>query len=515
MAEKNPKIVVLQEGFTATQVAEESVSKVVKSANIVPDAVSMMETDFVPDESTVLSNEDLGMVFADLTDREAEALTKKPGVESVEDDVWTYALEDEDLDSPKGGDDFEGEFLEEDEEASLEIDEALSEYEFASDEDFDLISPEDATLAAQLEPDVDDMEIDDRGEIVSLDDPAVQQVEAAGIPRDKILAIVKCVIKCAIEQTSGKVQDVADEKISEVLASFGVVGSAQAAASAIRDYITCGLKIIYAPQAWRYSRGRGVRVAVVDTGITPRHPDLRVYGGASFVPGVKPWYDDHYHGTHVAGTIAALQNNRGVVGVAPRARLYAVKVLDRRGRGRLSGILNGLAWCYRHRMHVVNLSLGSLATTHDPRVYSRAYENAGRKLRGRCILPVAAAGNSGSTKQPYVGNPARCPSFMAVSAIDCKRRRAPFSSYGPQVEICAPGVNVWSTVPPTGYRQLSGTSMASPHVAGVAALVKRRRPAWCGDRIRVHLWRTALDLGRPGRDWFYGYGQVRAYHAVR
>jgi subtilisin len=322
------------------------------------------------------------------------------------------------------------------------------------------------------------------------------------------------VIKCAIEQTSGKVQDVADEKISEVLASFGVVGSAQAA-STIRDYITCGLKIIYAPQAWRYSMGRGVRVAVVDTGITPRHPDLRVYGGASFVPGVTHWHDDHYHGTHVAGTIAALQNNRGVVGVAPRARLYAVKVLDRRGSGRLSWILNGLAWCYRHRMHVVNLSLGSRVTTHDPRVYSRAYENAGRALRRRCILPVAAAGNDGATRRPYVGNPARCPSFMAVSAIDYKRRRAPFSSYGPQVEICPPGVNVWSTVPPTSYRQLSGTSMASPHVAGVAALVKRRRPAWCGDRIRVHLFRTALDLGRPGRDWFYGYGQVRAYHAVR
>ena len=104
---------------------------------------------------------------------------------------------------------------------------------------------------------------------------------------------------------------------------------------------------------------------------------------------------------------------------------------------------------------------------------------------------------------------------MAVSAIDCRRRRASFSSYGPQVEICAPGVSVLSTVPPNGYRRLSGTSMASPHVAGVAALVKRRRPSWSGDTIRIRLWRTALDLGRPGRDWFFGYGQVRAYHAVR
>ena len=204
-----------------------------------------------------------------------------------------------------------------------------------------------------------------------------------------------------------------------------------------------------------------------------------------------------------------------MIGVAPAARLYAVKVLNSRGSGRTSGILNGLAWCLRHRMHVVNLSLGSPATTHDPRVYSRAYETAARRLRRAGILPVAAAGNDGRTSRPFVNNPGRCPSFMAVAAIDCQRRRAPFSCYGPQVEICAPGVRVWSTVKPNGYGQKSGTSMACPHVAGVAALVKRRRPAWSGDSIRVHMRRTALDLGTPGRDWFYGYGQVRAWHAVR
>lgn len=258
-----------------------------------------------------------------------------------------------------------------------------------------------------------------------------------------------------------------------------------------------------------------MRVAVVDTGIASRHPDLKVYGGASFVPGVTSWHDDHHHGTHVAGTIAALANGRGVIGVAPRARLYAVKVLNKNGSGSTSGILNGLAWCRRHKMHIVNLSLGSGATTHDPRVYSRAYEAAGRRLRQQGILPVAAAGNSGRTSQPYVGNPARCPSFMAVSAVDCERRRPTFSSYGPQVEICAPGVKVWSTLPPNLYGQLSGTSMACPHVAGVAALVKQVYPAWGGDSIRVHLWRTALDLGTPGRDPFFGYGLVNAYSAVQ
>lgn len=508
MSERKPKIIIAKEDFTANQVAEESVSKVVKSAEVM-DAVDTMATDFEPDESTVLSNEEFNLVFANLSDNEADKLVGKPGVEFVEDDEMMYALGDENTDEVDE-DDLDGEFFDEDEEAALEIDEALTELELISDDDIDLVSPEDAVLAAQLEPEIDELEIDETGEIITLDEPAVEKVEAAGIPRDKLVAIVKCVI----EQFSGKIQDVPDEKISELLAAFGIPGSSSAA-RAVRDYITCGLRIIYAPQAWRYSTGSGVRVAVVDTGITPRHPDLRVYGGASFVPGVRRWYDDHYHGTHVAGTIAALRNRRGVVGVAPTARLYAVKVLNSRGSGRSSWILNGLAWCLRRRMHVVNLSLGSGARTHNIGNYSRAYENAGRRLRRRGILPVAAAGNSGSTRRPYVGNPARCPSFMAVSSVDCRRRRAASSSYGPQVEICAPGVNVLSTAPTRGYRRLSGTSMAAPHVAGVAALVKRRHPTWSGDTIRRHLWRTALDLGRPRRDWFFGYGQVRAYHAVR
>lgn len=507
MAKTKQKIVVVKEGFTADAVAKESVSKLIKKARVM-DAVTTMETDFEPDKSTVLANEEFRLVFANMTDAQAKDLSGKAGVESVEDDEVVYAWEDE---GPNEINDFGDEFLESDEEASLEIEEAMADM---ADGELEAVTPENAALASQIVPDVDELEIDEAGNLVSLDEYDPQQVEVAGIPRDKIMALVKCVIKCAIEQFAGKVQEVPDEKISEMLAGLDLSGDSGTVRAA-RDYITCGLRIIYAPQAWRYSTGAGVRVAVVDTGIAPRHPDLRVYGGASFVPGVTRWHDDHYHGTHVAGTIAAAMNRRGVVGVAPAARLYAVKVLDRRGRGQTSWILNGLAWCYRYRMHVVNLSLGSGATTHSTSNYSRAYENAGRLLRRRGILPVAAAGNSGSTSRPYVGNPGRCPSFMAVSSVDCNRRRSPFSSYGPQVEICAPGTGVLSTYPPNGYRRLSGTSMAAPHVAGVAALVKRRHPSWTGDRIRVHLWRTALDLGRPGRDWFFGYGQVRAYHAVR
>jgi subtilisin len=513
MSDKKKRIVVLKEDFTAHQVAEESVSNVVQSAETM-DAVEVMSTDFEPDESSVLYNDEFGVVFADLTDDEASRLEDRPGVDTVEEDEIAYALTDGD--PMETGDDFSFDDImaDVDEDAAYEIDHALDFDGFADDDDFDLITPEAAALACQMEPDIDDIDIDELGQVVRLDEARATEAEAAGIPKDKLLDLVKCVIRCAIEQSSGNVAELGDDNIAAILAAADVTPTSSGV-RAIRDYITCGLKIIYAPYAWRYSTGAGVRVAIVDTGITPRHPDLRVYGGVSYVSGVTRWYDDHYHGTHVAGTVAALMNNRGVVGVAPAARLYAVKVLNSRGSGYTSWILNGLAWCQRYRMHIVNLSLGSGATTHNPRDYSRAYEAAGRRLRQAGILPVAAAGNSGRTSRPYVGNPARCPSFMAVSSIDCKRRRSPFSSYGPQVEICAPGSDVWSTYPTSGYRKLSGTSMACPHVAGVAALAKRRRPSWSGDSIRVYLWRTALDLGTSGRDWLYGYGQVNAYRAVR
>lgn len=507
MAEKKAKIIVVKEDFTAAQVAEEQVAKVVKSADIL-EAVTTMATDFKPDKSTVLHNDDFGLVFADMTESEASKMTERPGVVSVEDDEIVYAWQG----GPFGEDNgyFDDGMVVEDEEATAQIDQTWDEVVERGAEEF-AISAEEAALVAQIEPGMDSgIDIDEMGQVINLDQSGVADVEAAGIPRDKIIALVKCVLKCSIEQFGGNVQEVSDEKIAALLGASGLAGSAEGV-QAIRDYITCGLKIIYAPHAWRYSLGTGVRVAVVDTGIAPRHPDILVYGGASFVPGVTSWHDDHYHGTHVAGTIAALANNRGVIGVAPKARLYAVKVLDKTGRGRTSGILNGLAWCRRNKMHVVNLSLGSAGSSHNPSDYSRAYESAGRALRQQGILPVAAAGNDNS----YVGNPARCPSFMAVGAVDCRHRRASFSNFGPQVEICAPGVETWSTVPQNGYRQLSGTSMACPHVAGVAALVKQRRPAWSGDSIRVHLWRTARDLGRAGRDPFFGYGLVNALRAVR
>jgi len=502
------RIVLVEEEKMASEVGIEQISKVRSNVSAM-DSVTAMLGDTIPEENVALTTDDIGAVTVALTDAEVEKLQGKAGIVAIENDETVYATQEdgqaEDL----------GDIVTEDAESLAQVDDAQAEIEAAPAVPDEMIASA-MQHASDTVPDIgDEIDFDDAGQAFSLaaasDPVVVSTAAAAGIPKDKIVKLIRCIVKCAFsELSSSGASDVSEEQIAALLSAQGVSGD-NVAVQAIRDYITCGLRIIYATYAWRYSTGAGVRVAVVDTGITPRHRDLRVYGGASFVPGVASWRDDHGHGTHVAGTIAAQRNDVGLVGVAPHARLYAVKVLDGNGSGQTSGVINGLVWCYRTRMHVANLSLGSRFNRHDPSQYSRAYERAGRLLRRRGILAVAAAGNA---NEP-VGNPARCPSYMAVSAVDCRRRRARVSCFGPQVEVAAPGVDTWSTYPTNGYRKLSGTSMAAPHVAGVAALIKRRNPSWHGDRVRVHMWRTAIDLGSAGRDYAFGFGLVNAYRAVR
>ncbi len=501
MAEKTPKIVLMKEDVDVFGFARDSI----KSAELV-DGVSVMATDFLPEENTVQASQDMGFFVANLSESEAKKLSENPDVEAVEDDIKVYAMGGGSGGWEPGEMGLAGSDLQLDDE-DIDALNADPYPQFGPDEV--PVSPENVQLAAQLTPDIgDELEFDESGALLDLGPGGLGEgvsPELAGMPREKLIALMKCIARC-MRVEAGAGQDIPDEQIAELAGA-----TAAAPSPVVREVITKGLWQIYAPYAWRYSAGAGARVAVVDTGIASRHPDLRVWGGASFVPGVASWNDDHGHGTHVAGTIAALRNGRGVVGVAPHAKLYAVKVLNAQGSGQLSWILNGLAWCASRGMHVVNLSLGSRETNHDPNVYNRAYERAGSSLRRRGILLCAAAGNSNEA----VGNPGRCPSFMAVSAVDYSHRKAPFSCFGRQVEICAPGVSIPSTFPPNGYKSLSGTSMATPHVSGVAALVKARYPGWHGDKIRVHLWRTARDLGTAGRDPIFGFGQVRAYHAVR
>jgi|CXWL01.1.fsa_nt_gi subtilisin len=243
-----------------------------------------------------------------------------------------------------------------------------------------------------------------------------------------------------------------------------------------RPELTWGLKRVQAPAAWavcardkvKTCEGAFVKVAVLDTGIFAEHSDLlgQVDGGYSALTkseNPKDYSDDNDepgHGTHVAGTIAAVKDGKGVVGVAPSARLYSVKVLDKNGSGNMSDIIDGLVWAVKNRMDVVNMSLGAP-------IDSDALKAAVRKASGSGgVIIVAAAGNSGAA----VSYPGAYDDVITVGASDFEDKLAPFSSRGPAVDFIAPGVDILSTRVGGGWLSLRGTSMACPHVAGLAAI---------------------------------------------
>lgn len=274
------------------------------------------------------------------------------------------------------------------------------------------------------------------------------------------------------------------------------------------ETIPAGVAQVKAPAAWGNSQGKGIRVGVVDTGIDFNHPDLKpnYVGGVSFVPGAPTPMDDNSHGTHCAGTIAAAINGAGVVGVAPQASLYAAKVLDKNGSGQFSWVIAGIDWCIQHKMHIVSMSLGGGSA---PSALQAICNTAWAKG----LLLVAAAGNAGPPVPPAtssVGFPAKYMNVIAVSAIDSSNVIAPFSSRGAEVDLCAPGVNVLSTVPGGGYGTKSGTSMACPHVSGVAALTWGAHRFSNNEQIWNLLASTVDNLGLPGWDLLYGYGRVDA-----
>lgn len=509
MEERHPKIVILKEEASRQPGVSGEVLKAAKISRESPAAaLDLMATEFEPTPDSVMETPEGGFFTGEFTDTDVEALKKNKQVEDVVDDEIQYAygprLEGSDLlirESEELAEDFDEAILEHDEAELRALEEELNQDLAAPTEE---PTAEEMNLVVSYESALTEEDIEIEHALLDLAEGAPDILPEALRDPALTLPAVRGLFRTLKEQGRA-LDEVSDEDMKVLLRARGLLAPEILAA----DVILPNIRMIYANLAWRFSMGAGARVAIVDTGISP-HPDLAIRGGVSYVPGVGSWRDDHGHGTHVAGITAALLNGRGIVGVAPRARVYAVKVLDRTGRGRLSSILNGLMWCYARHMHVVNLSLGSPFSSHDPRQYNTAYERVGRILRSRGILLVAAAGND---RMRPVGNPARCPSYMAVSAIDFRRRFAPFSNIGPQVEICAPGVQILSTVP-AGYRRMSGTSMAAPHVTGAGALVKGRYPTLHGDVVRRRLIQTALDLGRPGRDWFFGAGQVNAYRAV-
>lgn len=266
-----------------------------------------------------------------------------------------------------------------------------------------------------------------------------------------------------------------------------------------------GIKRIKANLAWPLSTGAKVKVAIVDTGIDRYHKDLKVVGGVNTVNHGKTFHDDNGHGTHVAGIVAALNNSLGVVGVAPKALLYGVKVLNKYGSGYLSDVIEGLQWCINHKMRVINMSLG---TPFDyPSFYAAIV-----KVAQAGITMVAAAGNSGCSGDTVI-YPAKYPQVIAVTAIAQNDSFAYFSSCGPSVDLTAPGVNIYSTYKGNSYAYMSGTSMATPHVTGTCALVLARKSLNPTQMI-THLKKQAELLPGLNSDQ-QGAGLVNALAAVK
>jgi thermitase len=265
-----------------------------------------------------------------------------------------------------------------------------------------------------------------------------------------------------------------------------------------------GLPKIWAQQAWAITTGStNVVVAIVDTGIELNHPDLagKLVRGANFVtPGLPPM-DRHGHGTHVAGTAAAITNNGiGVAGVSWGARLMPVKVLDDEGRGFLSDVANGIIWAADNDADVINLSLGTA-------VHSQMLENAVNYAWNEGSVLVCSAGNTGLSTPRFPASYTNC---IATAATDPRDNKAFFSTWGLWVDVAAPGVDILSTWVDGEYRRAMGTSMAAPHVAGQAALL------WNGatnnSAVRRLIEQNADRIQGTGTLW--AHGRINAYRAV-
>ncbi|KAF6580564.1 MULTISPECIES: S8 family peptidase [Paenibacillus] len=239
-----------------------------------------------------------------------------------------------------------------------------------------------------------------------------------------------------------------------------------------------GVEMIQAPAVWNQTRGRGVKVAVLDTGCDADHPDLkaRIIGGRNFTDDdegdPENFKDYNGHGTHVAGTIAAAENENGVVGVAPEADLLIIKVLNKQGSGQYDWIIQGIYYAIEQKADIISMSLGG------PEDVPELHE-AVKKAVASQILVICAAGNEGDgdARTDELGYPGCYNEVISVGAINFDRHASEFSNSNNEVDLVAPGEDILSTVPGGKYATFSGTSMATPHVAGALALIKQQANA--------------------------------------
>ncbi|MFC7373180.1 S8 family peptidase [Fictibacillus iocasae] len=255
-----------------------------------------------------------------------------------------------------------------------------------------------------------------------------------------------------------------------------------------REEVPYGIDMINAPSFWKEGEmGEGVVVAVLDTGCDINHPELknRVIGGRNFVSGKPDDYSDaHYHGTHVAGTIAATLNYAGVAGVAPNVKLLICRVLGKNGGGTYQGIIDAIKFAVDWRgpageqVRVISMSLGGPSDVKE-------LHNAIQEAVAKDVMVVCAAGNEGDSQDTTneYAYPGAYKEVVQVGAVDSQRKLASFSNTNDEIDLVAPGVDVLSTYPGRKYAKLSGTSMATPHVSGAAALLVAREERLFGRRL--------------------------------
>lgn len=275
---------------------------------------------------------------------------------------------------------------------------------------------------------------------------------------------------------------------------------------------------INAPETWDITSGSGVVVAVIDTGVDLDHPDLKanVVSGYDFYNNDSNPDDDNGHGSHVAGIVAGVANNGGIIGVAPRASIMPVKVLDYDGSGYTSDVAAGIRWAADNGADVINMSLGGTAS-------SSTLSNAVDYAYSKGVLIVAAAGNCGDYR--YLANgctyidqpnyPAALEKVMAVASTTFLDTQSSFSNEGWYVEIAAPGgsseSSIYSADYGGGYQYLMGTSQASPHVAGLAALIWQKNSTYTAEQVRSLIKTSAVDLGNSYK---FGEGRIDAAAAL-
>lgn len=277
-----------------------------------------------------------------------------------------------------------------------------------------------------------------------------------------------------------------------------------------RERINWSQQVLGIPKIWRDTQGEGVRVAVLDTGIDTDHPDLKdaIVATKDFTgDGIE---DVNGHGTHTAGVVGARLNNIGFVGVAPRTELLVGKVLGNDGRGAFEWIAQGIDWAVSEGAHIISLSLGGPVSSH--RLFVSVHDAL---AKGHFV--ICAAGNEGSLFQNSIGYPGRYGAVLTIGSHDRNGNPSGFSSRGGEIDVMGPGSDIWSTYKDGGYASLSGTSMATPFVAGLSALVLSKHlssptnntPLLNNEDLRDHLFRMATHPGY--HDNATGYGPLQPF----